>query len=109
LHATPELDGQGRWSCNSHGVDLSTNEQRKGCSRHRYIPILLAKTALPADSTEDYGVVYKTPEGKQFVNGNPEVNPDYISSAEIHACADKTALVDEFALDLRKQHNARFV
>jgi hypothetical protein len=70
---------------------------------------LLAKTATPVDSTPDYGVVYRTPDGKQFVNGDPDKNPNYISSAEIHACADKTALVDELALDLRKQHNARFV
>jgi hypothetical protein len=48
-------------------------------------------------------------DGKQFVNGDPELNPDYISSQEIHACKDKTALVDELALDLRKQHNGRFV
>ena len=52
-------------------------------------------------------VVYA--DGKQFINGDPDKNFDHISSAEIHACADKTALVDEFALDLRKQHNARFV
>jgi hypothetical protein len=48
-------------------------------------------------------------DGKQFINGDPEKNFDHISSAEIHACTDKTALVDEFALGLRKQHNARFV
>jgi hypothetical protein len=48
-------------------------------------------------------------DGKQFINGDPDKNFDHISSAEIHACTDKTALVDEFALDLRKQHNARFV
>ena len=52
---------------------------------------------------------YKMADGKQFVNGDPDKNFDHISSAEIHACADKTALVDEFALGLRKQHNARFV
>jgi hypothetical protein len=70
---------------------------------------LLAKTATPVDSTSDNGVVYQMADGKQFVNGDPEVNPNYISSVEIHACADKTALVDKFALDLRKQHNGRFV
>jgi hypothetical protein len=109
VHVTPEMDGQGRWSCASLGTDLTTDQQRKGCGKHQYIPILLAKTASPVDLTQDNGLVYKTPDGKQFVNGDPAVNPNYISSQEIHACADKTALVDEQALELRKQHNARFV
>jgi len=109
VHATPEMDGQARWSCASHSKNLTQDEQRKGCDKHQYIPILLAKTASPVDLTPDNGLIYKTLDGKQFVNGDPKVNPDYISSAEIHACADKTALVDKVALDLRKQHNARFV
>jgi hypothetical protein len=109
VHATPEMDGQGRWSCASLGTDLTTDQQRKACSKHQYIPILLAKTANPVDLTQDNGLVYKTPNGKQFVNGDPELNPDYISSAEIHACKDKIMLTDEQALDLRKQHNGRFV
>jgi hypothetical protein len=109
IYITPEMDGQGRWSCNSHGIDLVTDEQRKGCSCHRYIPILLAKTAKAVDSTNDYGVVYQMADGKQFVNGNPDSNPNHISSAEIHACKDKIMLVDQQALELRKQHNGRFV
>jgi hypothetical protein len=108
LHVTPEMQGQARWSCNSHGIDLAVEDQRNGCSRHRYIPILLAKTATPVDSTEDYGVVYQMGD-KQFVNGDPEANPNYISSAEIHACTDKVMLTDPQALELRKQHNGRFV
>jgi hypothetical protein len=109
VHATPELDGNAVWSCASHTTVLSEKMQRKGCNDHRFIPILLSKTGHPVDLDQNDNVVYKTPEGKQFVNGDPDKNPDHISSAEIHACADKTALVDEFALDLRKQHNARFV
>ena len=109
MHVTPELDGQGRWSCASHGTDLKVEEQRKGCSKHQYIPILLAKTASPVDLTKDNGLIYQMADGKQFVNGDPAVNPDYISSQEIHACKDKIMLVDQQALELRKQHNARFV
>jgi hypothetical protein len=109
VHVTPEMDGQGRWSCASLGTDLTTDQQRKACSKHQYIPILLAKTASPVDVTENNGLVYKTPEGVEFINGDPAVSPDYISSAEIHACSDKVMLVDQQALELRKQHNGRFV
>ena len=40
---------------------------------------------------------------------DPDKNPNYISSQEIHACQDKIMLTDSQALDLRKQHNGRFV
>ena len=103
------MDGQARWSCASHGTDLNPDQQRKGCGKHQYIPILLAKTATPVDLTEDDGLIYQMADGKQFVNGNPDINPNYISSAEIHACTDKVMLTDEQALELRKEHNGRFV
>jgi hypothetical protein len=109
VHATPELGGNAVWSCASHSTVLSEGMQRKGCNDHRFIPILLAKTGHPVDLDQSDNVIYKMADGKQFINGDPDKNFDHISSAEIHACADKTALVDEFALDLRKQHNARFV
>jgi hypothetical protein len=103
------MDGQGRWSCASHEIDLATEDQRKGCNRHRYIPILLAKTATPIDRTHDSSIVYQMPDGKKFVNGDPEFRPDFITSAEIHACKDKIMLVDQQALELRTKHNGRFV
>jgi CRISPR/Cas system-associated exonuclease Cas4 (RecB family) len=106
-HATPEIDGNARWSCTEHRADLPVETQRTGCGQHRYIPILLAKFAKPVDIVPG-GVVYEM-DGKQFVNGTPATNPKHLSSAEIHACTDKTALVDDFALDLRLQHGGRFV
>jgi hypothetical protein len=106
-HVTPEMDGKARWSCAAKQKDLPVLEQRQGCDKHRYIPILLAKTSQVVDMDGD-SVVYEM-NGKRFVNGNPADNPDHISSDEIHACKDKTALVDEFALDLRKKHNGKFV
>ena len=91
-----------------HKADLPVDKQRTGCDQHRYIPILLAKFAEPVDMDHGDAVVYKMGHN-QFVNGDPEFNASYISSKEIHACHDKTALVDDFALDLRLQHKARFV
>ena len=109
LHVTPEMDGEGRWSCASYGKDLTVDEQRVGCANHRYIPILLAKTAKPIDSTDHDGVVYQMPDGQCFVNGDPDRNPDHISSQELHVCADKTMMVDEQCLELRRQYSGRFI
>jgi CRISPR/Cas system-associated exonuclease Cas4 (RecB family) len=106
-HATPEMDGDARWSCAEHKADLPVDIQRTGCDLHRYIPILLSKSATPVDLVPG-GVVYEM-NGKQFVNGTPANHPSHISSSEIHACNDKTVLVDDFALDLRLQHGGRFV
>jgi CRISPR/Cas system-associated exonuclease Cas4 (RecB family) len=106
-HVTPEMDGKARWSCSVHQKDLPVMNQRTGCDSHRYIPILLAKFAKPVDMV-DAGVVYQMGD-KQFINGYPDASPDHISSAEIHACKDKVMLTDAQALELRKQHNGRFV
>ena len=107
-HATPETDGQARWSCQAHKKDLSVEEQRKGCPDHRIIPILLAKTAYPVDSDGD-AVVYKMADGKCFTNGDPAKNPDHLSSQGIFVCGDKTILVDEQCLELRRQFEGKFV
>jgi len=106
-HATPEMDGNARWSCSVHQNDIPVPTQRTGCDSHRYIPILLAKFAKPVDMVDD-AVVYEM-DGKRFFNGTPATSPKHISSAEIHACKDRTALIDDFALDLRLQHGGRFV
>jgi hypothetical protein len=101
------MDGNARWSCSVNQSDIPVEIQRTGCKLHRFIPILLHKFAKPVDMVDD-AVVYEM-NGKQFVNGTPSINPKHISSAEIHACNDKTVLVDDFALDLRLQHGGTFV
>jgi CRISPR/Cas system-associated exonuclease Cas4 (RecB family) len=106
-HVTPEMNGDARWSCARYQNDISVDTQRTGCDSHRYIPILLAKFAQPVDMVND-AVVYQMGD-KQFVNGTPANHPEHISSAEIYACNDKTALIDEFALNLRLKHDGRFV
>ena len=110
--ATPELDGDARWSCGKHGVDIPEAGQREGCSGHLYIPILLARTAKAVDAT-DVTVIYKTESGNQFTNGDPALNPAHISSAEIHAAQDKSILGavanDQFIMDMRTQFGGRIV
>jgi hypothetical protein len=50
-HATPELDGDGRWSCARYATDLPVDVQRQGaeCAQHLFIPALLPWQAVNAD------------------------------------------------------------
>jgi hypothetical protein len=51
LHATPELDGDGRWTCARFGCDLTTEHQRMGadCQAHLFVPGLLPWRVQDAD------------------------------------------------------------
>lgn len=91
-HATPELDGDARWSCARFGCDLSVEAQRRGseCPRHVFIPALMPWPAVDADEAEGW-VEYQTPDGRTIRNG-----PTGYASREIAAapgiCGD--AVVD---------------
>lgn len=71
LHATPEPDGDGRWSCAlAPGRDLPLDVQRTGCPSHLYVPALLAKWGAVEDASADEGwVQYKAADGYTFRNG----------------------------------------
>jgi hypothetical protein len=56
LHATPEMQGDGRWSCAHHGRDLTHDEMPAGCGHHRYLPALVPGDVLDAD--EDANLVF---------------------------------------------------
>jgi hypothetical protein len=58
-HATPEVDGDSRWSCAHHNADIPLDAQRKGCDRHRFIPVLLEKAGAVVD-VKDGEVVYES-------------------------------------------------
>ncbi len=73
LHATPERDGDGRWSCARHKCDVSTDMQRAAgeqCGDHRYIPALLRNWGEAVDASEQEGwVLYRAADGTEFRNG----------------------------------------
>lgn len=48
-HATPELDGDRRWSCARWGKDLLVSEQKEGCDQHLFIPPLV-QLGTPVDA-----------------------------------------------------------
>jgi len=96
VHATPELDGNGRWSCAHFGCDLSTKHQRQGgeCPEHRYIPALIHfAEAVDADQAGNW-IEYRAGE-TTFRNGG-----NYYTSAEIKALG-RAGLVPE-VLDIKK-------
>lgn len=70
-HATPELDGNGRWSCALHGRDLSTTDQATGCESHRYIPALVTFAEQVDASDAENWIEYRMPDGRTFRNGMP--------------------------------------
>lgn len=99
-HSTPQMDGDGRWTCDAHKHDIAVRAQRTACSSHRFIPILLERFAKPIDMDGD-GVRYEMNDGRgEFVNGEP---PAGFTSHEIHAAADKGLLVAEEVRTLRAQ------
>jgi hypothetical protein len=52
-HATPEMDGNGRWSCKGERT-LAFDEQLKGCENHLILPGLLVNQE-PVDYGKDEG------------------------------------------------------
>jgi hypothetical protein len=71
VHATPEIAGDGRWSCAWHKRDLTVAEQRAGCPSHRYIPALVTfAEAVDADAAANW-IEYHSRDGIVFRNGDP--------------------------------------
>jgi hypothetical protein len=90
-HATPEIDGDARWSCGRHNEShIPIAGQRIGCDQHRYIPILLERFAKQKDYVNG-DVVYETEAG-EFANGDP--NNGALASQEIRDCEQKVMLAD---------------
>ncbi|MCW2275099.1 hypothetical protein M2321_002682 [Rhodoblastus acidophilus] len=67
LHATPEMDGDGRWSCAYHKCDLTAKDQRAGCAQHIFLPDLVPGEQIDADM--DANTVTYLVGGKRFVDG----------------------------------------
>lgn len=97
-HATPELDGDGRWSCARRGVDLSVEQQRAGCDQHRFIPALVPWECTDAHPGDNW-IEYRLPDGQLVRNGDPGTGS--YSSAELSALIAAPALAGT-ALDVAR-------
>lgn len=109
LHATPERDGDGRWSCAKWGADIpAADAQRAGCEHHRFIPALLKRWGDATDANEAEGwVEYTAPDGYMFRNGAP--GPDSFTSAELAGAGNPTTLRDGFVAQMRAEFGAKII
>ncbi|MFU8817403.1 MAG: hypothetical protein ACNA7W_18810 [Pseudomonadales bacterium] len=102
VHATPEMDGNGRWSCAALGKDLTADEQLVGCPSHAFIPDLLASWAEQTD-VNGVNIEYSNRRnGLTFANG-----PGAYSSAELYQAGDLGVIGDEVVDELRRDLGGR--
>lgn len=99
VHATPEMDGRGSWSCARHQMALNADTQRAGCADHLFIPELLPFATLVDADGEANWVEYEH-AGRRFRNGRP--GPNCYSSAEL-AEIDPGVLGDKNVAMLREK------
>ena len=105
VHATPEMDGRGSWSCARHQMSLSAETQRTGCADHLYIPELLP-FGEPVDANGEAGWVEYEFAGRRFRNGKP--GPDCYASTEL-AEIDTALLGDPNVAMLREAFDGLIV
>lgn len=116
IHATPEREGDGRWSCAKHGPEIPVEGQRTGCADHLVLPFLVTY-AEADDAGEGWIKFTRRDNGKQFVvtteaNLPPGPLPaDEIvySSAEICAAEDHRIICDQVTQSIRQKFEGRIV
>jgi ribosomal protein S27E len=59
ISSTPVTTDKGGWTCNHHGVDISTANQRKACPDHRFIPALLPHSQVVGGAQDTRRIDYK--------------------------------------------------
>lgn len=102
LHATPEPDGEARWSCARWQADIPLEAQKEGCPEHRYIPGLVTY-ARPVDASESNNwVEYELTDGRRFRNG--QKGPSSYPSTEL-AVLVPSAINDPGIEQIRQQFN----
>lgn len=107
-HSTPELDGNARWFCSRHKMDLSFNDQKQGCQGHLFIPQMFDRWATVMDaSLSENWVQYEHKDTQaSFRNG---LFAECFQSIEIHAVGDKKMLTDDGVMAIRKTFDGRLV
>jgi len=93
------------WRCERHDADdIPVEWQREGCDSHVLHPDLVPYQRK--ESTNEWQAIYVI-DGKDVINGEPDSN--VFGSKEILANPSVCANPDEFAIEFRKEFNARVV
>ena len=98
VHATPERDGDGRWSCAKYKADIPIAAQRTGCDSHLPLPFLLTY-ADPMDAGDGWIEFCRKDNADYFVVAAPGVTHPYphfpiYTSQEISAVKDHRVICD---------------
>lgn len=117
VHATPEREGDGRWSCAKHAEGrastIPVQIQRAACPNHLPLPFLLTY-AEAIDAGEGWIEFKRKDNGKEFVvlaNGNSHPYPQFpiYTTKEISAAKDHRAICDDEVEKMRQQFGGTLV
>jgi hypothetical protein len=86
VHATPELDGDARWTCAQYKCDIPEEHQRKGCEAHLHIPELIP-FATPIDAGDGW---IKYAFMLEFIDSGKKIVREFIACASDGFPADKS-------------------
>lgn len=107
VHATPEMDSEGRWSCARwKHPSLTLSQQSEACDEHRFIPQLVPHSRVVEASEEHNWIRYETGEGISWRNGAPEEMS--FSSRELVAL-DPVLIGDQKLEEMRRELGAEIV
>ena len=85
VHATPELDGDARWSCAKHNTDRTFDEQCNPCNDLLLIPSLI-DWASPIDSVQNEAgqdaIVFESEDGSTWQHG-PDAHCNQYSAGDL--------------------------
>lgn len=75
LHSTPEMSGDGHWSCARWNKPLGLDEQRQGCPVHLHLPGLVHGKQVDVDE-ENETITYEMDDGSVWVDGAQRVKEE---------------------------------
>lgn len=111
IHSTPELDGDGRWTCRAMACDIDTDTQRQGaaCPEHRLLPFLVPAEVVDFERPDEASfcgvrIKYRKPDGTEVWNGS---SPGGYASREM--AANFAAAGDPEADEIRSRFMAELI
>ncbi len=115
VHATPEREGDARWSCAKHGPEIPGDAQREGCADHLPLPFLLTY-AEPLDAGDGWIEFRRKDKQDIFVVAAKGVSPPAelitapcYSSQEISDAKDHRSICDPEVEKYRTLHGGLIV